>query len=69
MGGTIMYNPTLDGDVYHNDDITVVSQPLSRVNLITIDYERAAERNLATIRRNIRVRKEGLAKRLLMVTP
>jgi hypothetical protein len=56
-----MYNPILDGDVYHNDDIKVVGQLLDAVNLVTIDYDRAAERNIADIRRNIATRKERLA--------
>lgn len=60
-----MYNPLLDGDIYHNDDITVVGQLLNAVNLIEIDYEKAGERNLADIRRNIANSKARQAKILL----
>ena len=60
-----MYSPILDGDVYHNDDLTVVGEPLSRVNLVAVNYENAASRNLADIRRNIAASKARQAKILL----
>jgi hypothetical protein len=54
-----LYNPLLDGDYYHNDDITVLGnanirgQQIDRINLIKVDTESAASRNLTYIRENI----------------
>jgi hypothetical protein len=56
---TTLYNPLLDGDQYHNDEVTVIGpvQVIDRINLVTIDTEAAARRNLGYIRENIERRK------------
>lgn len=51
-----MYNPMLDGDFYHNNDLTDNGQALNAVRFITVDYEAAARRNLGYIRENITAR-------------
>ncbi len=48
-----MYNELLDGEQFHNDDLTVLGSALEAVNFITIDHEKAANRNLDYIRENI----------------
>jgi hypothetical protein len=58
-----LYNPLLDGDQYHNDEVTVIGpatirgQVIDRINLVTIDTEAAARRNIGYIRENIAARK------------
>lgn len=58
------YNPVIDGDYYHNDDI--VREPgLFRgleVTVVTVDYEAVAKRNIGYIQENIAARRkrEGL---------
>lgn len=67
-----MYNPILDGDVYHNDDVKPVGEALIRVNQVEIDYESAASRNLRDIRANIarsRKREEDLRKLAIAILP
>jgi hypothetical protein len=60
---TTLYNPLLDGDQYHNDEVTVIGpatirgQVIDRINLVTIDTEAAARRNIGYIRENIAARK------------
>lgn len=59
-----LYNPLLDGDYYHNDDVKVIGpatirgQVLDAVNLVEVDYESAARRNIGYIRENIAGRKK-----------
>jgi hypothetical protein len=58
-----LYNSLLDSDYYHNDDITIVGpaknrgQEVDRINLVTVDTESAARRNIGYIRENIAARK------------
>ena len=60
---TTLYNPLIDSDYYHNDDIKVVGpakirgQEIDRINLVTVDTESAARRNIGYIRENIAARK------------
>jgi hypothetical protein len=60
---TTLYNPLLDGDQYHNDEVTVIGpakirgQMIDRINLVKIDIEAAARRNIRYIRENIERRK------------
>jgi hypothetical protein len=64
-----LYNPLIDGDQFHSDEITVIGpasirgQVLDAVNFVTVDYEAAARRNLGYIRANIarsKAREAGL---------
>jgi hypothetical protein len=58
-----LYNPLIDSGYYHNDDIKVVGpvkirgQEIDRINLVTVDTESAARRNIGYIRENIAARK------------
>jgi hypothetical protein len=60
---TTLYNPLIDSDYYHNDDIKVIGpvknrgQEIDRINLVTVDTESAARRNIGYIRENIAARK------------
>lgn len=62
------YSPICDGDQYHNDEVTVIGnatirgQALDRINLVEIDYEAAAKRNIGYIRENI-ARRQGREKK------
>ena len=59
---TRLYNPLIDID-YHNDDIQVIGpakirgQEIDRINLVTVDTEAVARRNISYIRENIAARK------------
>jgi hypothetical protein len=59
----LIYNPLIDGDQYHSDEVRVIGpatirgQIIDAVNLVSIDYEAVAKRNLGYIRENIARRK------------
>lgn len=59
-----LYNPLLDSDYYHNDDITIIGpakirgQEIDRINLVRVDTESAAARNIGYIRESIAARKK-----------
>ena len=58
-----LFNPILDTSYFHSDDITIVGpakirgQVIDAVNLVSIDLEAAAQRNIGYIRENIAARK------------
>lgn len=62
-----LYNPLIDSD-YHNDDIKVVGpakirgQEIDRINLVQVDTESVARRNIGYIRENIAARKKREAR-------
>ncbi len=49
-----MYNELLDDEQYHNDDVSIIRESsLDKINIVKIDYESVAARNLNYIRENI----------------
>lgn len=62
-----MFNPILDCDYAHADAVRTIGpiRGLIKVNLIEIDWDQMAERNLALIRENIRLRNERAEKEAL----
>ena len=60
---TVPYNPLLDGDYFHNDDVkvlgpaTIRGQELDRIKLVTFDKDKVVARNIGYIRESIALRK------------